>query len=275
MWDSPHNQFFNYWLPDYLTENGINPGPDPTAVFIKLARDPQTSINVERLFEYCWINKGKKFKDDWENLINHGVLNPLTFLLLMGFYKNGEGIRQLQAGKLVSQKLENGDLVMNLNYDTLFEIAAVQSGHQITYIPNRPKGSGIAVAKPHGSLNLLADETRFWFAQPDCIGALPSSADNFRNHRAIVPPRFNKTYAQHPIAKIICDQIISTRPDVITLWGVGLVDSDTDLLDVYDNWAASGAAIESINPNANVAEKASKIFNRSVRHCTTLEEWAA
>jgi hypothetical protein len=164
---------------------------------------------------------------------------------------------------------------MNLNYDTLFEIAAVQSGRQVTYVPNRSDGSGIVVAKPHGSLNLLADDTTFWFAQPECNGALPSSADNFRNHRAIVPPRFNKTYAQHPIAKMILDQIVKVRPDMITLWGVGLADSDTDLLDVYRDWGVSSAAIEAINPNADVTEKATRIFNRRVRHCPTLEEWAA
>src|SRR5207245_137487 len=61
MWDSSHNQFFNYWLPDYLATQGVDPGNDPTSRFIELAQDPVNKINVERLFEYCWINKGRKF----------------------------------------------------------------------------------------------------------------------------------------------------------------------------------------------------------------------
>lgn len=276
MWDSPHNQFFNYWLPDYLRENEIDPTADPTALFIRLAKDPRSSMSVERLFEYCWIHKGRKFEGDWDNLIYHGVLNPLTFLLLMGFYKSGEGIQQLEAGKLVARRLADGDLVMNLNYDTLFEIAAVQAGHQLTYIPDDlTNGRGLLVAKPHGSLNLLADESKFWFSQPDCIGALPSSGDNFRNYRAIVPPRFNKTYEQHPIAHLILRRVVQARPDTVTLWGVGLADSDADLLDVYSNWGASGAVVEIINPDANVAARAASTFGRNVRHCSTLEEWAA
>jgi hypothetical protein len=273
MWDSPHNQFFNYWLPDYLAEQGIDPGSDPTSLFIELAKDPSSKINVERLFEYSWENKGKKFRGDWENLIYHGVLNPLIFLLSMAFYVNGVGIKQLEAGKLVSSKLEDGDLALNLNYETLFEIAAIQGGREITYVPNEFNGKGILVAKPHGSINLLADERSFYFAQPDSIGALPSSADNFRNYRAIVPPRFDKTYEQHPIARIIFDNVVALRPDTMTFWGVGLTDSDIDLVNVYMNWLASTSIIEVINPSSAAPHRATEIFKKDVRHYSTIEEW--
>ncbi|MCI0428594.1 MAG: hypothetical protein L0Z46_11315 [Nitrospiraceae bacterium] len=273
MWDSPPHEFFNYWLPDYLADHGIDPGSDPTSVFIELAKDPDSKINVERLFEYCWENRGKKFQTDWENLIYHGVLNPLNFLLLMAFYENGAGIKELHAGQLVSGKLQDGDLALNLNYDTLFEIAATQLGLQITYVPNEFTGKGILVAKPHGSINLLADERSFWFAQPDCIGALPSSADNYRNYRAIVPPRFNKSYDQHPIARIILDNVAGLRPDIMTFWGVGLADSDVDLIDLYTTWLGSTSKIEVINPDYAVAHRAEKIFKRNVEQYTTIEEW--
>ena len=273
MWDGPIFQFFNYWLPDYLTEHGIDPGDDPTSVFIELAKDPESLINLERLFEYCWVNKGKKFEGDWENLIHHGILNPLSFLLNKAFYENGVGVKQLEAGKLVSGRLDDGDLVLNLNYDPMFEIAAIQRGHQLTYVPHRSSRKSILIAKPHGSFNLLADEKSFRFAHPDCIGALSSSADNFRNHRAIVPPRFNKKYAQHPIARIIIDGIVSFRPDIVTFWGVGLTDSDADLLDVYGKWIASTSVIEVVNPDAAVTDRAMKMFKRDIRHCSTLEEW--
>lgn len=273
MWNSSHNQFFNYWLPEYLSEQGIDPGNDPTTVFTELTGDSESVINIERLFEYCWVNKGKKFEGDWENLIYHGLINPLNFLLLMSFYKNGAGINQLEAGKLVSGRLDDGDMVLNLNYDTLFEIAAIQGGRQITYVPNEFKGEGLLIAKPHGSLNLLADEKTFWFANPNCIGALPSSADNFRNHRAIVPPRFNKTYAQHDIARTIFEGIVNLRPDTMTFWGVGLTDSDVDLVGIYKAWVASACALEVIDIDAAVAGKAKKIFGAGVQYFPSIEEW--
>ncbi|MEE8261136.1 MAG: hypothetical protein V3R83_01525 [Gammaproteobacteria bacterium] len=273
MWDGPHNQFFNYWLPDYLADHGIDPESDPTSVFIKLAKEPDRGINVERLFEYCYANKGKKFQGDWENLIYHGVLNPLTFLLSMVFYENGVGIQQLKAGQLVAGKLDDGDLALNLNYDTLFEIAATQLGLQITYVPNEFSGKGILVAKPHGSINLLADETSFRFAQPDSIGAVPSSADNYRNYRAIVPPRFNKSYDQHPIARIIFDNVVTLRPEIMTFWGVGLTDSDVDLIELYTTWLESTSVVEVINPNTGAAHRAEMIFKRHVKRYPTIEEW--
>ena len=132
---------------------------------------------------------------------------------------------------------------------------------------------GSVIAKPHGSFNLLADERSFRFAHPDCIGAVPSAADNFRNHRAIVPPRFNKQYAQHPIAKLIINGIVNFRPDMLTFWGVGLTDSDADLLDVYRKWIASTSVIEVINPDAAVTDRAMGMFKKDIRHYLTLEEW--
>jgi hypothetical protein len=273
MWDGPLNQFSNYWLPDYLQQQGVDPWPDPTRVFIQLSANPQAQINVERLFEYCWENKGRKFEGDWENLIYHGVLYPLVTLLSMAFYENGVGIKQLEAGKMVVDRLQDGDLVLSLNYETLFEIAATQRGRQLTYVPNQFSGNGILVAKPHGSLNLLADDQKFWFAHPDCIGALPSSADNYRNYRAIVPPRFNKTYAQHDIAKIIFNAIANLHPDVLTFWGVGLSDSDVDLVDVYKKWIASGSVVEVINPDDTVSEKATKILDRDICFYPSIEKW--
>lgn len=276
LWDSFHNQFFVYWLPDYLRSLKIDPGPDPTALFIELARNPDSGVNVERLFEYCWINRGDGFRyhqGDWADLINHGILSPLTFLLAQSFYINGQGIRQLEAGKLVAGRLRKGDIVMSLNYDTLFEIALEQTGFQVTYAPNTFNGNGVLVAKPHGSINLLANGESFWFSQPDSIGALPSGEDDFRNHVAIVPPRFNKSYEQHPIAKIIFQSIAQTQPRTLTFWGVGLTDSDVDLIEIYGRWMRSAVAVEVINPDATVASKVSSILARKVNAYASIEAW--
>jgi len=276
MWDSEHNKFFVYWLPEYLRDQGIDPGNDPTSRFIQLAQNPETHINVERLFEYCWLRKGRKFDRDWENLIYHGILSPLNFLLLMAFYENGE-MKPLRAGTLIAGGLHDGDIVVNLNYDTLFEIAATRAGLVITYSPNTFRGGGLFVAKPHGSINLLADETHFWFAQPESIGALPSSADDFRNWRAIVPPRFNKSYEQHPIAAMILDSIRDARPEVVTFWGVGLTDSDADLLELYRVWVGASDVAEVINPDSNTLTvgRARDLLRVPIRHFLSPEDWRA
>lgn len=276
MWDSRHNGFFVYWLPEYLSAHGVEPGGDPTARFIELAQDPTNGINVERLFEYCWINKGKKFQGDWENLIEHGVLGPLTFLLLMAFYENG-AMKPLRAGRLVSGQLQSGDVVVNLNYETLFEIAATQQALSITYAPNKFSGNGIVVAKPHGSMNLLANETEFWFAQIDCIGALPSASDDYRNWRAIIPPRFNKSYKQHPVAGMIINAIRAVHPDVLTYWGVGLTDSDADLLELYRSWSAVSRTAEFINPNpeTDAIARAHDLLGIPIQHFLSPEDWIA
>jgi hypothetical protein len=273
LWNTPPNGFFNYWLPDYLIAQGFDPGGDPTSLFIELSSRPESVVNVERLFEYCWARKGKKFEGDWENLIYHGILNPMTFLLASAFYENGLGIKRLQAGMLVSSRLNDGDVALNLNYETLFEIAATQQGHKLTYVPNKPSGAGLLIAKPHGSFNLLADERSFWFAQPDCIGASPSSGDNFRNWRAIVPPRFNKTYAQHPIAKIILEAIENLRPTTVTFWGVGLTDSDVDLIEIYRSWRRTASVVEVINPDESVSRRVAQVFETEVRLFRTIEDW--
>jgi hypothetical protein len=273
LWGTPPDGFFNYWLPDHLSAEGIYPGTDPTARFLQLEAQPNSKITVERLLEFCWANKGKKFEGDWENLIHHGMLQPLTYLLAGAFFENGVGIKRLGAGCLVASRLTDGDVVLSLNYETLFEIAAVQYGHTLTYVPNKFSGAGLVIGKPHGSMNLLADEHSFWFAQPDCIGALPSSGDNFRAWRAIVPPRFNKTYSQHPIAKIILDAMRHFRPQLLTFWGVGLADSDIDLVEIYRTWCASGAAVEFINPDDIAAHRATEILKVRVAQFSTIEEW--
>lgn len=276
MWASPTNQFFVYWLPNYLNDNGITPTNDPTRQFIALSKDPLSGINVERLFEYSWNNRGKIFSDfggDWANLIDHGILRPLTFLLSQAFFVNGSGIRQLEAGKMVASKLRNGDVVLNLNYDTIFEIALEQAHIKVVYSPNTFNGTGVIVAKPHGSLNLLANDHSFWFAQPDSIGAAPSSEDDFRNHVAIVPPRFNKTYVQQPIARRIIQEIQSAQPAYLTFWGVGLTDSDIDLIELYAGWLQTGPIVEVINPDVSVRDKVADVLKTSATHFHTIEQW--
>ena len=144
-------RFYNYWMEDYLRENGIEPAADPMALFVALTKNSvgrsssTPPINVERLFEYCWLHKDEEFVDDWGNLIRHGILNPLSFILSQIFYVNGEGIKQLEAGQLVAGKLAPGDVVLNLNYDTIFEMAVTQAGRKLTFTPNKMTGDSILI----------------------------------------------------------------------------------------------------------------------------------
>lgn len=216
--------------------------------------------------------------DYWENLIYHGVVRPLDELLQSAFFENGENgprIRQLEAGKLVFSRLSDGDLVLNLNYDTLFEIAITQLGLKPNYVLNQFTGKGISIAKPHGSLNLLSDNKRFAFADPNCIGTTPSSTDNMRNWRGIVPPRFNKDYEQHPYSKMIFSNLKNLTPSRMTFWGIGMSDSDEDLIRLYRKWVASTSVLEVINPDSIVADRIAKILNKKVRHFSKLDDWLA
>ncbi|WP_020181807.1 hypothetical protein [Methylotenera sp. 1P/1] len=272
LWNN-HSGFFNYWLPDYLSSLGYDAVSDPTDYFIELSKRSPESINIERLFEFCWNNKGKKFPEDWQNLIYHGILNPLSFLLIMGFFNEGQLI-ELKAGGIVTRKLSDGDIVLSLNYETLFELAAEQSARKITYSPNIFNGQGLLIVKPHGSMNLLANEHRFKFCDLNCIGSVHSSLDDYRNWTAIIPPRFNKQYEQHPIARMIINPISNIKPDVLTFWGVGLTDSDIDLVQIYKQWIGSATRIEVINPDRVVESRIQEVLNSEVIYYATLDEWA-
>jgi hypothetical protein len=59
----------------------------------------------------------------------------------------------------------------------------------------------------------------------------------------------------------------------MTVWGVGLTDSDVDLIDIYKTWLTSVCALEVIDIDAGVADKAKKIFGREVQYFSTIEEW--
>lgn len=81
-----------------------------------------------------------------------------------------------------------------------------------------------------------------------------------------MPPRLNKSYDQHPIAKIVLEAARNRHPNHVALWGVGLTDSDADLIELYSAWIKRATSVDIINPSLDVAEKAKAIFGRPVRH---------
>jgi hypothetical protein len=183
------------------------------------------------------------------------------------------GFRSLELTRSVAAKYGGGDLILNLNYDTVFEIALSQIGRPFVYAPNQPKEDELVVCKPHGSINLVTNETAFTFGQPEWWG-IPEP-QGFRSFSGFVPPRLNKKYAQHPMAKMILDAARNRHPRHIAMWGVGLTDSDADLIDLYSVWVKRAGSVDIINPAFEVAEKARAIFGRPVRHFADVAHWNA
>ena len=59
------------------------------------------------------------------------------------------------------------------------------------------------------------------------------------------------------------------------MWGVGLTDSDSDLIDLYGAWVKRAGSVDIINPSFDVAESAERLFGRPVRHFVDVAQWNA
>jgi hypothetical protein len=118
---------------------------------------------------------------------------------------------------------------------------------------------------------MVANERSFTFGQPGWLG-LPQP-NGYRSFSGLMPPRLNKQYAQHPIAKMILDSVRHRHPDQVVMWGVGLTESDADLVALYSSWAQGSRSIEVINPSADVATKARTLFDCRVRHFADAKDW--
>jgi hypothetical protein len=273
-------------------------GHDPRELFYELEDKGVTSI--EQFMEFVWEHRGSKLEigenvpgyisglrmsagnsagpnatDEeggfWENLLYHGIGSPLLFLIVQCFFENGKGWKDLRLTKSVAARFNPDDLVLNLNYDTVFEIALKQLGRPFAYSPSQVGGDQLLVCKPHGSLNMVVNDTSFTFGQPEWLG-MPQP-QGFRSYSGLIPPRLNKHYAQHPIAQLVLAPLHDRRPQAIIMWGVGLTQSDEDLITLYSRWAGHADVIDIINPSPDIATKARKLFNCEVRHFRCVSEW--
>jgi hypothetical protein len=251
----------------------------PRFVYRRLEAENPSKHNVERLFEHAWRHHASD--DDFlDALMWDGVFAYLFNESITQFGFPSQQMRRLTSGVAVAERLFSGDCVLNLNYDVVFDLALRQARRYFSYAPQLWRDS-ILVFKPHGSFNLFVNRLMqaFVFGDPSRIrgsyafrdpsGGVWSSAAGF------VPPRLHKEYAQHPIAAQILAGIDSVRPDVVTFWGVGLTDSDVDLLDIYRAMSQKASRVEFINPDVAAHSRAQNLLGVSIQHDSTLDSWLA
>jgi hypothetical protein len=289
-------------LEHYLEELGYSDfGHDPRELFYHL--EEEGTANIEKFMEFAWINRNRKWEVDknklppgyisglrileggssavevtpstqsgfWENLLYHGIGSPLSFLQIQCFFENGKGWRDLRLSKIIATSVKPGDLVLNLNYDTVFELSLTQLNKPFAYSPSEPRTDQVLVCKPHGSLNMVINDQGFMFGQPEWLG-MPQPK-GYRSYSGLIPPRMNKQYVQHPAARVILAPVINRNPNIIIMWGVGLTDSDIDMIELYKRWSIESSSIEIINPSKEIAEKARNLFKCKVDHFISVEEW--
>lgn len=258
---------------DSFTSEDIRRGPIGT--FLQLEAHAPAEHNIERLAEHVWQTVGAN-QSFWSAFIHDGIYLGL-FARFSEQFGLGAG-RPMVAGCRVASALAPGDVVLNLNYDIAFDLALKQAGHALCYSPDSRPGA-IAVLKPHGSFNLYVDISNgdCFFEEPDRIAGsvgLPNPQGGvFFAQEGIVPPRLNKSYRQHPCAEAILATGRPFSPVTVTFWGVGLTDSDVDLLALYREATVGAERVEFINPSPEACGNAGRLLGVRIDHFDSLDSW--
>jgi hypothetical protein len=257
------------------TFTGEDMKKSPIGVFLQLEVQAPEQHNIERLSEHAWHTFGTDHKF-WDRFIHDGIYLYLFALFTEQF---GLGVgRPMLAGRQVANRLVAGDAVLNLNYDIAFDLALKQAGKLIRYAPDFDQNS-ISVLKPHGSFNFYVnlESGTCYFEEPERIVGSVDISDprggTFSVRPGIIPPRFNKSYERHPGAENILSTGRPFAPKTVTFWGVGLTDSDIDLLSLYRETASGAKTIEFINPDTKAYQKAVDLLGKSIIHFPTFDQW--
>ena len=267
----------HYLLSDFLREQGHEPRQDARQTFIDLEAKPTKGINLERFFEFAYAHRDfvppghEHFSPatSYENLLLHGILRPLSDLLLFGFFASKSP--SFPVAEEVAAMLRPGDWVLNFNYDTIFECAARNAGHTLTFVPNSADPQSLLISKPHGSFNLFVGSKGFSFREPLFAGTVqPPDARNFIG---FLPPRLNKNFSQHPVAKRIVDATSFIAPERIIFWGVGFTESDADLVALLSQWCRQAEAVEFINPSEEDVTRAQDLLKTRGKRFENSQEW--
>lgn len=247
----------------------------PIGTFLRLESSMPEAHNIERLCEYVWQTFGNS-KEIWDEFIYSGIYFKL-FAIFTEQFGMGLGVPML-AGNQVANLLEVGDKVINLNYDIAFDLALKQVHKPICYAPDY-RHDAISVLKPHGSMNFYVnlENGNCYFEEPELvsgsIGLPDPQGGYFFPHSGFVPPRLNKNYKQHPAAEIILNTDRPFFPKIVSFWGIGLTDSDLDLLAVYREATLHAEKIEFINPSYEAWTKAQSLLKRDITHFSTFDSW--
>lgn len=236
-------------------------------------------MSVESLFQYAYENRhvvsvdipGAEPSTDYDNLLYHGIFRAICDILIFGLFASGVESAPLPVNRAMAERLRPGDLVINLNYDPLFEMAAEKAGHSVSFVPNVALSAQLRVAKPHGSLNLMVRGDQFTFMSPYFNTLLP--AGGWKNYKGFIPPRRNKALAEHPIGKMIADAVREERPDSVVRWGIGLPESDMDLVELVSHLCRDATEIDFVNPSLSDCDRASALLRRPMRHYSGHEDW--
>lgn len=289
-------------LERFLNDQGFTDlGDDPREKFYELEREKRT--NIEIFMEYLWNNKHINSHDEnkvlppgyvsgfrlsiggdsngligcgeefWQNFLGHGIGSPFQYMMIMCFHENGVGWKDFSLSKIIARSLSPGDLVLNLNYDTVFELALKQLGRSFSYAPNIAQTDEVVICKPHGSLNMVTNDKGFAFGQPDWLG-MPQPP-GYLSYSGLMPPRLNKKYTQNPISARMIQSVENRMPDDLIFWGVGVTNSDVDLICLYKNWSRKNPSVTVINPDICVARKIENTLNLPVQHFEDLVAWQA
>lgn len=264
-------------LADYLASVAQERVADPFMAFKALAAQGDPRINVERFFEFAWLRRRAE-SQSWEATVHSAIFIPIV-LQMAHFIEqlSPTTLRQFVASQSVARKLKPGDLIVNLNYDTVLEIGLKQARMPFQYAPTLPRSHELWLAKPHGSINLILTQGQGRWLDPEMFQTVTYPDEDMAEFRGIVPPRYNKSFAQHETGALICDAIRGFTAEAFTLWGVSLADSDLDLLDLYGGWTRNLAQVELIHPNPRTESKGhiESLLRKPVRQFSSPEEWAA
>lgn len=276
----------------WLQPEVLHPGPALTAFLdhlgVSYTRTNQIDLlaagegnpaqNIERLFAHAFEHRNDPHPtwlpgmiSPYENLLFRGLVWPLGNLLRRGLLSKGEA-SPLPLHQVLAHSLGPGDIVLNLNYDTVLELSLRAAGVPFSYAPAQQQNA-VLVAKPHGSLNLYSGNEGFVFSD----NLLPNDlqpANGMTNFAGSVPPRFGKEIAQHPVAKIIFSAIEGLRSDEVIFWGTSIPQSDHDLTIIYRSWSQAARVVSFINPSIPDWANASELLGRDLVRYDSIEIWA-
>jgi len=249
----------------------------PIGVFKRMESQNPEIFNIEKLSEFAWgiVGSDQAF---WRDFVKSGIYDNLMWLFLYQF-GSGKGNPML-AGTKVAAQLRPNDLVINLNYDIAFDLALKQIGKDICYAPQK-RNNNILVIKPHGSINCYINHKNgnYYFTEPDKIAGSVSidRGDDgiFDPFGSLFPPRLNKNYKMHPMAKAILETAQPYNVHIVTFWGVGLTESDIDLLSIYKKATKKAQTIEFINPDKRAYQKAMKLLKKEIEWFSNLDQWVS